>query len=171
MTGKPLFPPPQRYKISDFTFFMSTFTFTCAVFSSFRWAQAHCERRKGPKGIDLRNYPREAPVSVPYIPCWKPRLPFPERYPFPCFWLFSWDFTSVSMLDCPDSAHKYCFSSLCKLYFPRSFYVRSRSRVFCLAILFDHLFENGYKKRPPTFRRLRPTGSPVFGIRLLCSVH
>ncbi|WP_270574227.1 hypothetical protein, partial [Flavonifractor plautii] len=32
-------------------------------------------------------------------------------------------------------------------------------------------FENGYKKRPPTFRTLRPVNGLFFGIRLLYSVR
>ena len=38
---------------------------------------------------------------------------------------------------------------------------------FCLT----SFFENGDKKRPPTFRRLRPVNGQFFGIQLLCSVR
>ena len=53
----------------------------------------------------------------------------------------------------------------------RSFSTRSWSRVFGFVIVIDLLFDFGDKKRPSTFRTVRPVNSLIFDVHFLCSVR
>ena len=58
-----------------------------------------------------------------------------------------------------------CASSGKSYVTARSFSARSCSRVFGFSIVIDFLFDFGDKKRPPTFRIVRPVNGLIFGIR------
>ena len=60
---------------------------------------------------------------------------------------------------------------LCKLSRPVPFRLGAVQVFSVLPFFVTSFFENGDKKRPSTFRRLRPVNGQFFGIQLLCSVR
>ena len=61
---------------------------------------------------------------------------------------------------------------LCKLCLDLFLFGSELFKVFVwFAFFVTSFFENGDKKRPSTFRRLRPVNGQFFGIQLLCSVR